>query len=104
MNNCIKPGLCIPKRFGMAVNIKMIILNGIKHHLRHLGRTYLATADGFVTHGLTYQLAGRWLGGWEVIGSVALALVDARRNEIGTKNTGADLFADQFQILVKGFG
>ena len=62
-NNRIEPGGRIAQGFGMAVNVKLVGLHGIKHHLRHLGCADFAAANRFIAHGLAYQLALRGLGG-----------------------------------------
>ena len=53
----VKAGLRIAQGFGVAVDIELVGVHGIKHHLRHLRGTDLAAADRLVAHGLADELA-----------------------------------------------
>ena len=100
----IKSRLRIAQGFGMAVDVKLVCLDGIKHQLCDLGRTHFATAHRLVAHGLANQLALRGLGSGQTVRSVALALVDASWHKVRAKHTGTHLLAHQHQVLVEGLG
>jgi hypothetical protein len=57
MNDGIKAGLGIAQGFGVAIDVKLLSFDGVKHHLRHLRGTDFAAAHRFVAHGLANELA-----------------------------------------------